>query len=73
VGIGVLLVPFHEMGASMKHRKKKKARLGTGKRFTSLVHSLEKRGAYDPKALAAWIGRKRYGKRKFSKLSHHTR
>src|SRR4030067_768702 len=28
-----------------------------------------KRGAKDPDALAAWIGRKKFGKKKFQKLS----
>lgn len=47
--------------------RKRKPKLGTGKRFASLsrkVHS---------KALAAWIGRKKYGKKKFAKLSSHGR
>lgn len=42
---------------------KKKPKLGSGKRFAALkrkVHS---------GALAAWIGRRKYGKRKFAKLS----
>jgi hypothetical protein len=54
-------------------KPRKKPRLGSGKRFKALVAKLEMRGAYDPEALAAWIGRKRYGKKKFSKLSHHSR
>jgi hypothetical protein len=52
-------------------RKSKLSKLGTGKRFKALVATLTARGAYHPEALAAWIGRKRYGKKKFSKLSHH--
>jgi hypothetical protein len=52
-------------------RRRKKPRLGTGKRFKGLVATLTARGAYHPEALAAWIGRKRYGKKKFSKFSHH--
>ena len=33
--------------------------------FQALVTKLKKRGARSPKALAAWIGRKKYGKKKF--------
>lgn len=47
----------------------KKPKLGTGKRFSNLTKALAKRGASNPKALAAWIGRKKYGSKKMSKLS----
>jgi len=46
-----------------------KAKLGSGKRFKKLTGQLAKKGAKNPKALAAWIGRKKYGKAKFQKLS----
>ena len=49
--------------------KKKKAKLGTGARFKALKKKLAKRGAKNPAALAAFIGRKKYGKKKFAKLS----
>jgi len=58
--------------SDMKKRAKK-PKLGTGKRFKSLAHKLAVRGAYNPEALAAWIGRKKYGKKKYSKLSHHVK
>ena len=45
------------------------AKLGTGARFKSLTGKLKKKGAKNPKALAAWIGRKKYGSKKFAKLS----
>jgi hypothetical protein len=54
-------------------KSNKKPKLGSGKRFKSLAHKLAAKGAYNPDALAAWIGRKKYGKKKFSKLSHHSR
>lgn len=47
----------------------KKAKLGTGKRFKSLVSKLRRRGAKSPKALAAYIGRKKLGKKRFQKLA----
>ena len=47
-----------------------KAKLGSGRRFKSLTSKLSKKGAKNPKALAAWIGRKKYGKKRFAKLSH---
>lgn len=36
-------------------------------KFDKLVGKLEKKGAENPKALAAWIGRKKLGKVKFQK------
>lgn len=46
-----------------------KAKLGTGTRFKDLRERLAKRGARNPGALAAFIGRKKYGKKRFAKLS----
>lgn len=37
--------------------------------FEKLTRSLAGKGAKDPKALAAYIGRKKYGKEKFQKMS----
>ena len=53
----------------MKPGNKKKPKLGTGKRFKDLDYKLKKKGAKDPKALAAYIGRRKYGPEKFAKLS----
>jgi len=47
----------------MKAPKKRKPKLGTGKRFKALTSKLSKKGAKNPKALAAWIGHKKYGNR----------
>jgi hypothetical protein len=47
----------------------KKPKLGTGKRFAALKAKLAKRGATNPAALAAWIGRRKYGAKRFAKLS----
>ncbi len=46
-----------------------KAKLGSGARFKSLTKKLAKKGASNPKALAAYIGRKKYGAKRFAKLS----
>ena len=46
-----------------------KAKLGTGARFKALKTKLAKRGAKSPSALAAWIGRKKYGSKKMAQLS----
>lgn len=52
-------------------KQKLAAKLGTGSRFKKLVRQLShKKGITDPKALAAWIGRKKYGKKKFQQLAH---
>jgi len=60
----------------MARRKKKKTtrykatgRVGTGQRFRKLTAALRKRGAKNPKALAAWIGRKKYGKKRFQQMA----
>ena len=37
--------------------------------FEELTQKLAAHGAYNPKALAAWIGRRKLGKRKFQKLA----
>jgi HK97 family phage prohead protease len=49
------------------------AKLGTGARFANLKASLAKKGASDPGALAAFIGRKKFGKGKFVKLASAAR
>lgn len=46
-----------------------KPKLGTGKRFKQLEGKLAAQGASDPEALAAYIGRKKYGAHKFGLLS----
>lgn len=46
-----------------------KAPLGEGGRFAALKASLAKKGANNPGALAAYIGRKKYGPKKFASLA----
>lgn len=53
----------------MAVKQQKKPPLSTGERFRRLVRQLAAKGARDPKALAAWIGRKKYGKRRFQQLA----
>lgn len=38
-------------------------------RFDRLKGKLRRKGVKKPGALAAWIGRKKYGKRKFQKMA----
>jgi hypothetical protein len=53
---------------------KVKGRLGTGSRFKRLRRRLAgRKGVTDPKALAAEIGRKKFGKDRFAKLSAKAR
>jgi len=52
-----------------KKKAKKKAPLGSGKRFKELSEELGEKGASNSDALAAWIGRKKYGKKKFQELA----
>lgn len=47
----------------------KRAKLGSGKRFKALSRSLAKKGARNPDALAASIGRKKFGKKKMAKMA----
>lgn len=49
------------------------AKLGSGKRFQALANKFAHKGIDNPGALAASIGRKKYGKKKFEKLSEHGR
>ncbi len=44
-------------------------KLGTGTRFENAKKTFAKEGVKNPEALAAAIGRKKYGKKKFQKLS----
>ncbi|MCX6570757.1 MAG: hypothetical protein NT006_04955 [Candidatus Aminicenantes bacterium] len=53
----------------IEERKKKEPPLGAGERFATLSKKLEKKGATNPDALAAWIGRKDLGKKRFQKLA----
>lgn len=47
-----------------------KAKLGSGQRFSALTQQLaQKPGVTNPDALAASIGRKKYGKTRFQQLS----
>lgn len=46
-----------------------KMKLGGGGRYEKLIGSLEKKGVKDPAALAAAIGRKKYGSKKFQSLA----
>lgn len=51
-----------------------KAKLGSGARFAALKSKLGKRaGVSNPGALAAYIGRKKYGAKKFGALGAHGR
>tara|TARA_R110002124_G_scaffold167432_1_gene334740 strand:+ start:282 stop:482 length:201 start_codon:yes stop_codon:yes gene_type:complete len=46
-----------------------KPKLGSGARFKALATKLKKGGARKPKALAAYIGRKKYGKEEMAKMA----
>lgn len=47
----------------------KSTKLGMGGRFAMVVASAKKSGAKNPAAVAAAIGRKKYGAKKFTKLA----
>jgi hypothetical protein len=48
---------------------KKSMRVGGGGRFAKLKKKLSRKGIRNPGALAASIGRKKYGKRRFQKMA----
>ena len=61
-----------ELGRPMSKRVNKgkaSMKLGGGGRFKALTKTLSARGARDPKALAASIGRKTLGKARFQRLA----
>jgi len=53
----------------MKAPMKKKPKLGSGKRFEQTTKALAAKGVKDPKALAAYIGRKKYGAKKMASMA----
>lgn len=53
----------------MDPRKAASMRLGGGGRFKKMVRTLAAKGAEDPAALAAFIGRKRYSAKKFNQMA----
>jgi hypothetical protein len=46
-----------------------KMKLGGGGRYEKLIGELEKKGVREPRALAAYIGRKKLGNAKFQSLA----
>lgn len=50
-----------------------KPKLGSGKRFADLKKKLEKQGVDDPAAVAATVGREKYGPKKMAALAKHGR
>ena len=44
-------------------------KVGGGARYRKLVKELASKGARDPRALAAAIGRKKYGKKRFQEMA----
>jgi hypothetical protein len=46
-----------------------KAKLGSGKRFEQVAESARKSGARDPEAVAAVVGREKYGAKKMAALA----
>lgn len=53
----------------MTSQTKTRPKLGIGKRFKNLVSKLKGKKVKNPSALAAFIGRKKFGKKKFTALS----
>ena len=47
----------------------KQPRLGSGKRFKTLANKMAREGVNDPDAVAAAIGRKKYGNKKMQSMA----
>jgi hypothetical protein len=47
----------------------KKAKLGSGIRFKKLANKMAREGVQDPDAVAASIGRKKYGNKKMTAMA----
>ena len=52
-----------------KKKAKKKAKLGSGKRFKAVAASARRSGARNPNAVAAAAGRKKFGKKKMAQMA----
>ena len=50
-------------------KKKRNPSLGSGAKFKALTTKLKKRGAKNPKALAAHIGREKYGNKRMAEMA----
>jgi len=50
-------------------RVAKTSKVGSGKRFKALAKSVKAGGATNPNAVAASIGRKKYGKKRFQAMA----
>jgi hypothetical protein len=63
--------PASEKGESKKYESSEhpKPKLGSGERFAALSGSLKKQGVSNPDALAASIGRKKYGAKKMALMA----
>ena len=55
--------------AVKKPKAPKMPKLGTGARFKALKTKLKLKGATNPGALAAYIGRKKFGVKKFASMA----
>ena len=51
----------------------KKAKLGSGVRFKKLANKMAREGVDDPDAVAASIGRKKYGNKKMTSMAEKGR
>ena len=55
--------------AKSDYEKAKKTKVGSGKRFAAIEKAAKASGASDPAAVAASIGRKKYGNKKMAEMA----
>jgi hypothetical protein len=53
----------------MNYESAKKSKLGSGKRFAAVKAAAKAGGARDPGAVAAMVGRRKYGNAKMQKMA----
>lgn len=61
--------PAARKAARKQYEQAKKSPLGSGKRFAAVAASAKAGGAEDPEAVAAAIGRKKYGAKKMAAMA----
>lgn len=63
--------PCERVGASAEDEElcERPAVVSGGSRFRNLARALRARGVRNPEALAAWIGRRKYGAERFARMA----
>lgn len=66
---GIMSTLKQRRAARVAYKRAKKKPLGEGSRFKAVQRAAKLGGARNPAAVAAAVGRKKYGKKRFQKLA----